>query len=324
MATHELVRATVAEDLAVIRADFVARNLVTPDPALFPIGEVRARNEAYFAAIAEPRVDVRAIHLAQVTAEDGHVVDLKIAVPHGATPGGPSILYCHGGGYTFGDLATHDPVIRAFAAATGMVVVGVHYRRTPEHRFPAPLLDALAAYQAMGEATFAAAYGFDPARRLVLGDSAGAHLCLSLMLALRQRGLPQPLAAALIYGMYDDRTDSPSHRLYGDGAEGLSTARMQWFWQQLLPEGHADRPVYANLLQQNLDGLPPLALSAAECDCLLSDTLDLVAGCKAAGHPHRFTLFGRMPHGFMNMPSVYAGTREAMGLVARDLRELIA
>ncbi|MGL5116015.1 MAG: alpha/beta hydrolase, partial [Beijerinckiaceae bacterium] len=156
----EITRKSVEPVLAAIRADLAARDLITPDPATVDIATARAANRRYFAAIAEPRVDVARLELATSVAVDGVHTDLKIAVPHGAVSNGPAVLYCHGGGYTFGDLDTHDHVIRAFAAACGMPVIGVHYRRTPEHPWPAALDDALGAMAALREGGLAQRFGF--------------------------------------------------------------------------------------------------------------------------------------------------------------------
>jgi acetyl esterase len=206
-----LIRKAVEPAMAAIRADLAARDLITPDPATVDIATARAANRRYFAAIAEPRADVARLELASSRAADGAETPLKIAVPHDAAPDGPAVLYCHGGGYAFGDLDTHDHVIRAFAAGCGMPVVAVHYRRTPEHPWPAALDDALGALAAMREGGLARRFGFDPARVLLLGDSAGAHLSFSLMLALRAQGLPQAL---------DRLADERAHRCLEQAAAG--------------------------------------------------------------------------------------------------------
>ena len=49
----------------------------------------------------------------------------------------PVLVYFHGGGWTIGDLDTHDVLCRQLAQASGGAVVSVDYRLGPEHRFPA-------------------------------------------------------------------------------------------------------------------------------------------------------------------------------------------
>jgi acetyl esterase len=230
------------------------------------------------------------------------------------------MLYCHGGGYAFGDLDTHDHVIRHLAACTGMVVFGLHYRRTPEHAYPAQIEDTLTAYGAMRGAAWQQKFAIDPERIVFLGDSAGAHLCLTAMLALRQQGMPQPRAAALVYGMYARRFDTWTHHAYGDGSYGLASLRMRWFWDQLM-QGGGD--TMAEPLHADLNGLPPLAIFGAECDCLLEDSLDFRENCKGQNHPHTFDILRGMPHAVLHLCSVQDAGREVMDCVAARLQKLI-
>ena len=57
----------------------------------------------------------------------------------------PVLVYYHGGGWTIGDLDTHDTLCRELCNLSGCAVVAVDYRMGPEHRFPAAVDDALAA-----------------------------------------------------------------------------------------------------------------------------------------------------------------------------------
>ena len=57
------------------------------------------------------------------------------------------ILYFHGGGYFFFSPQSHRPITFALAAGTNTRVFSLDYRRAPEHRFPAAVEDAVAAYR---------------------------------------------------------------------------------------------------------------------------------------------------------------------------------
>ncbi len=319
-------RAKAARDPAIVAIldDLAARGLAQLDPAIHGIDEARRVNEAYFAAIAEPRDAVARVEVVSALRQDGGRVPVKVAVPRGMPADAPGLLYCHGGGYSFGDLDTHDHVIRAIAAICRMPVFGVHYRRTPENAWPAPLEDALAVVAAMRGADWSRGFGHDPRRLVAIGDSAGAHLVLTTMLALKRDGLPQLAGAGLFYGMYARRYDTWSHHAYGDGAVGLSTGRMRWFWDRLMGEAtsEATDPL-REPLDADLSGLPPLALVAAEVDCLLDDTLDLVETIKRQGHRHSLDLVRGAPHGFLHMVNLYPPARAALERLGARLAAMV-
>jgi acetyl esterase len=124
--------------------ELASRGLVTPDPAQVGIVAARRVNEAYFGYIAEPMPEIARTVRVSIVGETGPL-DLKLVFPD-ATASGTAILYFHGGGFAFASLHTHERLMRRLARASGAVVVGVEYRRTPEHAYPAALLDAQAAW----------------------------------------------------------------------------------------------------------------------------------------------------------------------------------
>ncbi len=95
----------------------------------------------------------------------------RLYVPTGAEPGGPILLFFHGGGWIYGDLDSHDPTCRFLAERAGARVLSVGYRLAPEHPFPAAYEDAIDTFRWLVKN--AESLGGDPARLAVGGDSAG-------------------------------------------------------------------------------------------------------------------------------------------------------
>ena len=108
----------------------------------------------------------------------------------------PALVYFHGGGWTIGDLDTHDVLCRQLCLGAGVTVVSVDYRLGPEHRFPAAVDDALAATRWVQRE--APALGIDAERIAVGGDSAGGNLAAVVPLLLREAGEPLPAFQLLI------------------------------------------------------------------------------------------------------------------------------
>jgi monoterpene epsilon-lactone hydrolase len=115
----------------------------------------------------------------------------------GDEAGARVVLYLHGGGYVSCSPSTHRPITAALARLTGSRVFAPDYRLAPEHRYPAALDDALAAYRwLLGE-------GVAPAFISIAGDSAGGGLALAVLLRARDEGLPMP-AAAVCFSPWTD------------------------------------------------------------------------------------------------------------------------
>jgi acetyl esterase len=127
----------------------------------------------------------------------------------------PVLVYFHGGGWTIGDLDTHDVLCRQLAQASGAAVVSVDYRLGPEQRFPAAVDDCVAATRWVREQ--ARDLALDASRLAVGGDSAGGNLAAVVCLVLREAGEPLPAFQLLIYPATDMRAVAPSHTSNGQG-----------------------------------------------------------------------------------------------------------
>ncbi|MGE5504049.1 MAG: alpha/beta hydrolase fold domain-containing protein [Actinomycetota bacterium] len=303
--------------LADIRALLQDRGLAPADPLSTPLAVARAAAQRYHAVWNEdlPPVD-RVVDLV-VPGRDAQV-PVRLFLP-GPARDLPVIVYFHGGGFVLNGVATHERLLRLLALRSGAAVAAVGYRLAPEHRFPAQLHDALAVtawLHGHGHAR-----GLDAGRIAFAGDSAGANLALSAMLALRDAGRPLPRAGLLAYGMFSTDLDSPSHRALGDGRFGLSTARVDWFWRQYLADpAQRDNPS-AVPIAADLAGLPPQLLVAAELDCLLSDSETMAACLTAAGVDAALSVVPGVPHSFLQMTALLEPADRAVTAAAEFLRD---
>jgi acetyl esterase/lipase len=225
-------------------------------------------------------------------------IRMRLYDPGAAKPA-PCLIYIHGGGWVLGGLESHDRVCRELAIAGQTSVAAIDYRLAPEHKFPKPLEDCIAA------ANWIAAHGpslrIDPERLVIGGDSAGGNLALATLLALRDGGGPGVRAGLLVYGMFAADPRTPSQRKFGDGRYLLSTEDTEWFWSCYLSDDRERDNPRAVPLQAELRGLPPLYIAAAELDPLLDDSVMLAARLTAAGQPHRLRLWEGLAHGAFQM-----------------------
>jgi acetyl esterase/lipase len=231
----------------------------------------------------------------------GGGIRIRLYDPGLARPA-PCLIYIHGGGWVICNLDTHDGVCRRLAQAGGFLVASVDYRLAPEHKFPAGLEDCVAAVRWL--ATQGRDWGIDPGRLAIGGDSAGANLALATLLSLRAAGPSPLLAGLLIYGAYAPYTEgseTASQRAFGDGSYILSADDMRWFWNHYINDEGDNRNPLAVPLLANLEGLPPLMVTAAEFDPLFDDSTALIAKLEAAAVPHRYVLWPGVTHACVQM-----------------------
>ena len=277
-----------------------------------------SRDAASFAGAPLPVARVDEIAVPGATG----MLGARLYVPAGLASPAPMLVYLHGGGWVVGDLDTHDQPCRFLAREAGMLVLSIDYRRAPEHKFPAPVDDCLAALRfAIDEA---GSLGADPARVAVGGDSAGANLAAAVTRLCAIEGGPAPALQLLIYPVTDLSRKRESYRLFREGFF-LTESNMDWYRAHYLPDESAARdPRASPLLAADLAGLPPAHVVTAGFDPLRDEGEDYAGLLRDAGVPVRLTRERRLIHGFVNATAVGRAPRRAMLEVASALRAALA
>lgn len=223
----------------------------------------------------------------------------------------PALVYVHGGGWTIFSLDTHDRLMREYAAAAGVAVVGVDYSLSPEAKFPRAIEETVAVARWLAE--HGAQAGIDGARLALGGDSAGAHISVGAALLLRDEGQGDLLSGLVLnYGVFDDDFSRPSYRLYGGGEYTLSGDEMRLFWRRHLPPDGAKGNSLARPLRARLDGLPPAFLAITELDPLHDESVAMAAALRAAGVAVAADVYPGTTHGFLEAMSVAEVSRKAI------------
>jgi epsilon-lactone hydrolase len=221
-------------------------------------------------------------------------------------PGEPAtLLYLHGGGHVAGSAFGYRPLAGALADSAGTGVVVPDYRLAPEHPYPASVEDALRAYRWLLDR--------GPARVIVAGDSSGCSLVLSLLVSLKQQGLPMP-GGAVLFCPWIDLTatgrDRPPHEL--DDIRRASVG--------LYLAGHPGDDPVINPLCADLTGLPPMLIQAATGDPLLDEARQLTEHARDCGVDAQFELFGVDTHDFHIFWSFLPEAAQALRQAGRFVR----
>ncbi len=234
----------------------------------------------------------------------------------------PALVYFHGGGWTFGDLDTHDVICRELANLARSAVAAVDYRLAPEHKFPAAVEDAVAATRWV--AREAEPLALDPERIAVGGDSAGGNLAAVVALVARDEGAPQLAMQVLIYPATDLAADAPSH---GEFADGYVLTRDAILWSRgnylRSPDDVADWRA-SPLRARDHSRLPPAYVVTCGFDPLRDEGRAYAERLQAAGVPVTYECFEGMVHGFVTMGGVIAAAHHALSRCAQGLRHAFA
>ncbi|KAE8382408.1 Alpha/Beta hydrolase protein [Aspergillus bertholletiae] len=262
----------------------------------------------------------RLVHYASTT--DGH----KVAIYHfrdrkHISGLNPAVLHIHGGGYfSFSALHSTEALVD-YVSKSGVQMLSVEYRLSPEHRFPIPLEDCWAALTWVHSQ--AESLHIDPRRIGVMGESAGGGLAANLAMLARDRNLSPPLAKQLlIYPMLDDRTST-------DATEGhafWTPEDNMTGWGAYLGEdivGTDAVPHYAVAARNtNADGLPELYIDCGQLDILLPETLKYVGTFLDAGIPTELHIYDGLPHGFTSLAPFASCSRRAIAYRAHAMTTL--
>jgi acetyl esterase len=230
----------------------------------------------------------------------------------------PVLVYFHGGGWTIGNLDSHDGTCRWLANRAGVAVASVDYRLGPEHIFPAAVDDCWAATQWV--AANAAELGLDADRLVVGGDSAGGNLAAVVALLARDTGGPTIRLQVLVYPAVDARLGHPSINENGSGYL-LSKADIIWFYGHygLGRSVHADEWRLSPLLSPSLVGVAPAFVITAEFDPLRDEGEVYADALEDAGVPTQHRRFDGMIHGFFGMAGTVDAADEAQEEVAKAI-----
>lgn len=181
----------------------------------------------------------------------------------------PLLCYLHGAGFVAGDLDSHDQICRLLATRVGAVVVAADYRLAPEHPFPVPVDDALAAVE--WTVAHAAELGADASRWAVVGDSAGGTL--AAIVAQRWQGRDgAPVIQVLVCPALEFADlDLPSHVEFAE-TEGFNTAVKEQMADLYLGDTVDRRdPKVSPARAATVANVAPAVIISAELDPLRDD-----------------------------------------------------
>ena len=300
----------------IARAGHVPMHALSPDQA-----------KAAYAAGAGV-VDIPSHKLARVEdlvipARDGADLPARLYAP-ASEQALPVLLYLHGGGFTVGNIATHEPLCRHLAHLARCAVVSLDYRLAPEWKFPTAVHDAWDSLAWLRDK--ATSLGLDGTRIAVGGDSAGGTLAAVTAIAARDAGWPLALQL-LFYPGTAGHQNTPSHKTFAHGFI-LEEPHITYFFSHYLrnPQDRDDwrfaplDGVDETGQVRDLDGVAPAWIGLAECDSLTDEGVMYADRLRMAGVPVGLEIYAGVVHGFIQFGRAIPTALTAHNDAARALR----
>lgn len=229
---------------------------------------------------------------------------------------GQALLHCHGGWFNWGTAEAFRHLVGHIAVRAKTEAFIPDYRLAPEHPFPAGLDDVEAAYDGLVAA--------GAQRIVILGDSAGGNLALSLLSILAGRSDTLKPVGAVVLSPVTDLT------LSGASWESRATADPYFTRVQVVElvrsylAGHDPTDPLASPLYGSLVGLPPMRLHVGDDEMLLDDATRYTEQAVAAEVDATLDIWNGMPHGFLSGVGHLSAADKALDAIGAFLTARLA
>ena len=272
------------------------KSISRPEPDQGPPQSLDQRRKGTDAYTARARVEWTKICPNTIVEEKMAGVPVRIVTPASLEEKNKDkvLLNLHGGGFN-SDSGSYTESI-PIASFTGIKVVAVLYRLSPEVKFPAAVDDSIAVYKELLKT-------YKPQHIIIYGTSAGAILTAEVAAKVKQLGLPMPAALGIFSGMGD----------FARAGDSIAIYALRGFAGHLdPPEPGAHDPFYVgdtdpkdpilSPIYSDLHGLPPTLFVTSERDLLLSGTANLERAYLLAGVDAHLVVYDALPHAFWYDP----------------------
>ena len=221
-----------------------------------------------------------------------------------AAHGSKKIIYVvHGGGFIMGLINVYRNLVHLYSrAAGGATVALVDYRTAPAHVYPAAHNDTLDGYKHILD------MGYAPRDIILVGESSGGNLILSLLLKLKSLDMELPRAAVVMSAWTDLTASGKSYRdnykkdaIFGRKKSEPTDEKLE----KLLKSGffcyagdHERTDPFLSPIFGDYSGMPPILMTVGENEILLDDTLTVAEKIKKADGTVEVLIGKNMFHGY--------------------------
>jgi acetyl esterase/lipase len=293
----------------------------TEHPSIVNLPPYRRReiHDAIYVPLGLPNSDITDAEERFIPGPDGHKIRIRIYTPkERPSEKLPVIIYYHGGGMMMGSLEQYEPITRRLSQKSGLIVVAVDFRMSPEYKFPAALDDSYAALVwVKGNAD---SFGGDPEKLVIAGDSGGGLLAAAMTQQARDQEGPHISYQVLIYPAIGTRGNSKSADLFAEGYV-FGRKELEWAYGSWINSPEEMNNVRVQpILATDFSGLPPAYVASAEYEVMRDDIEEYARLLEAAGVPTIMKRFDGTVHPFMSMAGVIDAGKDVIDEAAAEIR----
>ncbi|HKK95277.1 MAG TPA: alpha/beta hydrolase [Anaerovoracaceae bacterium] len=227
-----------------------------------------------------------------------------------------AILQLHGGGY----IGKINNIYRTFSCiysnlSMGSDVLSADYRVAPDFPYPFALIDAINSYK------WLLYRGYK--KIIVVGDSAGGGLTLSLCNYLIDKGYTKPIGLILM-SPWTDLTisgESIKYNYHQDPLFGESNSTLLYNKDYIAGANPTDP--YLSPLYGDFVGFPPTLIQVGSYEMLLDDSTRVAEKAKIAGVDIKLSIYEGMFHNFQKAMWLTKSSRDAWSEIEGFMEALI-
>ncbi len=214
---------------------------------------------------------------------------------------GKVLLFLHGGGFMNGSVLSRRPLCTNIMQEILIDALSVEYGQWPEAEHPQAIMDAAAGYKWLLNK------GYKPEDIYIFGESAGAMLTLTMMLYLKEHGLPLPGRALVFSPVAGQSLDLPSHTERDERDPMISYEGVVPYYAN----GDVTHPLVTPY-NGSFEGFPPMAIHVGSEEVLYDDAVVIYEKCKEVGIDVKIRVWDELFHVFplFNCPETDEALKE--------------
>jgi len=220
------------------------------------------------------------------------------------------IVYLHGGCFVLGSIQSHQSLVSHLSKHLSLPVLFVDYSLAPEKPFPSAIIDILDVYQHL-------LLQHPEADIILMGDSAGAGLSLSVLSKLNERNIPAPKYLVMLSPWIDLTCTNESLTANADLDPILTKEQLREFVSLYVNETNLPA---ANPIETMYGPFPPTLILVGSGEILSDDSKSIYNKIARQQTKTKLSIYDKQNHVWM-LENIHT---EASKTAMKEIQEFIA